>query len=269
MAERTSYRNYISYNKFKNDAGVPDDSDETKIKRAIRDASRRIEEFTGRKFIPCTATRTFDFQHGYYLWLDDDLIERTSVVNDGDTITAADILEYPPTGWTRRLEINRSSSSFFNWTSTPQQCIQVTGKWSYCDDYEDTGTTTAASLSASDTVVTVADGHQIEEGWCLLVESEQMFVSDVSINSVTVIRGVNGTTAATHATGTTIYRYQPPDDIERACYVLTARWLKRGEASWADRTGSPEAGYEIYGEMPGEVKEILLHYRWLGPEYEG
>ena len=92
MAERTSYRNYISYNKFKNDAGIPDDSDETKIKRAIRDASRRIEEFTGRKFIPFTATRTFDFQHGYYLWLDDDLIERTSVAVSYTHLTLPTIL---------------------------------------------------------------------------------------------------------------------------------------------------------------------------------
>lgn len=265
MAERTNYRAYLSWTKFKSTWGYSDDTDESTVKSTILDVSKRIEEFTRRNFIPVTESRDFDFENGYYLWLDKDLVELTSVVNDGDTIDSGDIFEYPPNeSWTRRIELDKSSGSFFDWSDTKQQCITVTGKWGFCDDYEDTGATIGETLTASDTTVTVSDGTLIEEYWSLLVGSEQMFVKDVSTNNLTVIRGTNGTTADSHSNATAIYRYMPPDDVERACYVLVARWLKRGEASWADRTGSSEAGFTIYGVMPEEVRAILSRYVWHG-----
>lgn len=273
MAVISDFRDYISYDLFKILGNIPDNNDEALIKAIIKSVSRRIEDYcNGVHFIPVTETRTFDFYNGYVLWLDKHLCYLTTLTNNGSAIASGDILEYPPSEpWTRRIEISRSSSSFFTWSDQPEQCTTVLGRWAYSEDYEDTGAALNAAISSATATTfqstpTTAD---IEEGWCALVGDEQMYVKDVTgtdgYNTVTVVRGVNGTDAATHSISTVIYRYVVPRDVEHACYVLTQRWLIRGQASWADRTGSPEAGYTMYGIMPAEVRAILDRYKWEVP----
>ena len=60
----------------------------------------------------------------------------------------------------------------------------------------------------------------------LLIESEQMYVSAVATGTATVVRGVNGTTAATHsAAAVSVAKY--PACVERACVTLAISGLSR------------------------------------------
>lgn len=63
--------------------------------------------------------------------------------------------------------------------------------------------------ASSDTVLTVGDGTQIEGNcdWVLLIDSERMLVISKAGNNITVQRGYGGTTAWSHDSGATIYRY--------------------------------------------------------------
>ncbi len=62
----------------------------------------------------------------------------------------------------------------------------------------------AAALNSSDTTFNVLDGTQLQVDDVVIVESELMLVTAISTNAITVTRGVNTTTAASHASGTAI-----------------------------------------------------------------
>lgn len=73
------------------------------------------------------------------------------------------------------------------------------------DAQSGTSSTLAEALDASETGIDVADGTLFKRGHIVKVESELMHVSSVASNTLTVIRGYAGSTAATHATSTAIY----------------------------------------------------------------
>ena len=65
-----------------------------------------------------------------------------------------------------------------------------------------------STFSDSDTTLTVTSsnpGHQIAADDFILIEEEILKVTNVSTNDLTVTRAQNGTTAATHADGTTVF----------------------------------------------------------------
>jgi len=60
----------------------------------------------------------------------------------------------------------------------------------------------------------------LSEGNTILVGTEQMYVELISTHNLTVVRGVHGTTAATHLDGVTVAAYTYPDDVMQICLDL-------------------------------------------------
>ena len=171
-------------------AGAINGSDEdTRIKRLIEAVSRRIDQETRRRFIPQTATRLYDWPpetHGpsTILWLDESLLSVTTLLSKAQdasptTIPAADYFlepqRYGPPY--NRIEIDLSSTSAFEAGATAQRSISVAGSWGYGNDTVAAGAL-AEALDATETGVDVTDASLVDVGDTLLVESEQMFVSD-------------------------------------------------------------------------------------------
>jgi len=77
------------------------------------------------------------------------------------------------------------------------------------DTVTDSTTTLAEDLDASETGVDVADGTKFAVGEYAIIDSEYMWISAINANELTVVRGVNGTAAATHASGAAIYYTTP------------------------------------------------------------
>jgi hypothetical protein len=101
----------------------------------------------------------------------------------------------------------------------------------------------ALTATQSEVSVTVDDGSRYNAGEVILVDSERMFVESISGNiltvirqydssvlaahdndtgvhvfrTLTIVRGVHGTTAAAHVQTTAITKYAPPADIETLC----------------------------------------------------
>ena len=73
------------------------------------------------------------------------------------------------------------------------------------DTYQDSGADTAEELDASETGVDVDDGTKFASETYIVIESEIMYVVSISSNTLTVVRGALGSTAATHTTDTDIY----------------------------------------------------------------
>lgn len=113
--------------------------------------------------------------------------------------------------------------------------VTIAGTWGYNADYANawlnTGQTitNAGGIDADDTTFTVTDVDAantlgftpaISAGNLLQIDSEWMQVTatNISTNTVTVLRGQNGSTAAAHNQGTAVYAYQVEESVKRATF---------------------------------------------------
>lgn len=238
-----------------------------KIDALIETASRWIEEACGTHFYPITATRYYDHpeHNSGVLKLDQWLLSISAFTteNGDEAILPADYFlmcgnTYLPPYSRIVMNIN-GDVPYLSYNGTPQRANAVTGVWGYGNDYDNTGVTLDGAISSlTATTVAVSAGEDIEVGWQLLVDNEQMFVQEKTGDNLTVLRGQGGTTAATHSTGATIYRYVPPLDIEALCGILVARLFHRGSTSWSDLTGSEARGLLL----PRQLSRL---YMWALP----
>ena len=251
---------------------------DAKLGTLIRAASRFIETELGfTYFYPVTETRYFDHpvdttKLNLDMWL---LSVTTFTTEGGDTsLSAGDY--YPTRNYGHNmlpynLVVMDQHGDYPDllWSDSLNKANAITGAWGYGNDTEDTGTTLAEDLDTSETAVDVTDGAAIKVGDTLLVGTEQMFVSaKPTTNTLTVERGDNGTTAATHDNLDSISRYYPPADIAAACGILVARLFHRGDTAWSDLVGPAEIGLRYMKPLPMEVERILNNYKleWLGPQ---
>jgi len=163
------------------------------IDKACAYGSRAVDSLLGQRegaFIPETKTRKYPWPNGkspsWVLPLDAWLLSVTSVTTEqtATTIPSADVLlepfnDGPPY---TRIEVNRASTSaaavFAAASGTPQRAIDVVGSWAYSNDTEAAGALDGALSDTTGTSVKVTNGALIEVGHSLLIDSEQMFVSE-------------------------------------------------------------------------------------------
>jgi len=213
-------------------------SDDARLLAALQAAAAQIERAAGRRFCPRRASLQHTIHYPTELILDDDLLELTTLANgDGSTIPLSNVILLPDDAPAGGLLLMGGSS--FVWTQTPVQAITVTGIWGWHDrwaaawrDSSDTVQNNPLSSSATTITVTNAGGAdstgetpRFQVGHLLKIESEYLRVLAVNTTSnvLTVLRGMNGTSAAAHAQNTPIYTYQPPADVA----AIALRW-----ASW-------------------------------------
>jgi hypothetical protein len=78
-----------------------------------------------------------------------------------------------------------------------------------------------------------------------------------------VVRGVNGTTAATHLISTAISRYLVPADVLFLCKEIATLMAHKAETGYAGRTGNAELGQVFYNDaFPRyDIERVRDHYR--------
>jgi hypothetical protein len=210
-------------------------SDDARLLAALQAAAAQIEHAAGRHFCPRKAALQHSVRYPTELLLDDDLLELTGLANsDGTTIPLNNVILLPDDAPAGGLLLTNGGS--FVWTQTPTQAITVTGIWGWHDrwasawrDAADTVQNNPLSSGASTITVADADGAdstgetpRFQVGHLLKIENEYLRVLAVNTgtNALTVLRGVNGTTAASHAQNTPIFTYQPPADVA----AIALRW---------------------------------------------
>ncbi len=214
--------------------------DDDRILQYISLASRELEKYCGkRKFYPRIETRWYNYQGAYEILVDDDLLEVTTLTSAGSTISASDYLLYPLNDYPKyQIQILKTGTAYFDYDSTLQKAISVAGTWGYHDEWDNawlnSGDTVqdTGGINATVTTVTVADigginaygfGPRFSRGQLLKIESEWLAATaiNMSTNKLTVLRGVNGSTAAPHDEDTAIYTYRVPEIVNMACMALT------------------------------------------------
>ena len=240
----------------------------------LEDVSRWIDNYCNRHFYVLEATRRFDGVGGKELAVPD-LISVSTLKTDEDqdrvfemTWASSDYLLYPlnaqpqqPWGrpYTRVLVDTEAGSklAFPGGKST----VEISGKWGFREVVEDSGAdiNEGGAFGASDATLTVTDGSKFAAGQTVLIESEQLYVVGIATNDLTVERGVNGATAASHPEGADVYIYRYPGSVVEACLLQASRlWRQRGGDLLS--TGGGRAGN---GELDPEVRRLLSHYRRL------
>lgn len=155
-------------------------------------------------------------------------------------------------------------------------------------DTASSATTLSASLDASTEIVSLTSGAAVKAGEVIRIDFERMKVLEVQSNSANVVRGwentkkathssaatvyvyrqfkvvrgVNGSTAATHAQNAVISRQVVPADINYLTRQIAALMMKKADGAFGGRSGSPESGETFYiHEFPrDEIKRIQEAY---------
>jgi len=262
-------------------------SDAGSIRRILEAVSRRIDDYCGGgTFGPLTETRFYDIGSGS---LRDSPQYQTVAITDGIKTSMSTPGVVPLDGWivspttvtaygaTDRatsetltegynadfwlmpynsapktiLKLNEDTTKGFD---AGQQTLSILGSWGYTADTVSV-TTSDAIGSTTATSASVTSAANLGPAQTILIDSEQLYITAISGNTLTVERGVNGTTAATHSGGASLYRYDYPELIVQAALDLAKIVFRDRDLGAATTIGSGEAA--ISGAA-GEINSILM-----------
>lgn len=205
--------------------------DDAILKDAIEAASGMIDNMTSKQFRVYTETLEFKAEAGGHLDIPA-LLSITTLKTDDDgdrtyentwASTDYDLLPYNAAQFGEpytRLETTPDGNYSF---PTVSKGVELDAKWGYRETLERaTSLVDDADVTASDTTLTVDAGTDFEVGETILIDSEQMYITTIASELLTVNRGVNGTTAATHANDANIDIYRYPPEIREATRVLAS-----------------------------------------------
>jgi len=262
-------------------------SDAGSIRRILEAASRRIDDYCGGgTFGPLTETRYYDIGSGSLrnspqyqtVAITDDI--KTSMSTPG--VVPLDAWMVSPTTVTSYGATDRATSEtltegyandFFlmPYNSTPktilklnedttkgfdsgQQTLSILGSWGYTADTVSV-TTSDAIASTTATSASVTSASNLGPAQTILIDSEQLYITSISGNTLTVERGVNGSTAATHSGGASLYRYDYPELIVQACLDLAKIVFRDRDLGAVTTIGSGDAAIT---SAAGEINSILM-----------
>jgi len=276
----TTLNSYATLQEFKNywlDRGGDNSvnaRDDGVIEQLLKTASRLIDSKTARHFVPYVETRYFDVPTEQsdlrVLNLDDDLLEVISIVNgDGVTIPST---EYTlrPRNRSPYLSIRLIDNSTYYWTSDgagdTHDVIAVTAIWGFHDRYAQAwtlATTAAEALDTSETGYDVTDGTVFSAGNLIRFDNELGYVSSVATNTLTIQRGTNYSTAATHLTAINIYIWQPMEETRNAvCEIANTAYKRRFGQSLSNTETITGSGIVLAPrDIPAMAQEFINTYR--------
>lgn len=143
--------------------------------------------------------------------------------------------------------------------------LNITGVWGFHRDYAnawlDSGDTVQDNpLSTSATTLTVSASSAFEEGQMLQIESEWLLIEAIpSGTTLTVKRGIHGTTAAEHVQDTQIDIYVNDEVLERLCARQVALWYAR-QGAFQDKSFD---GIGVVSYPPDLLEELTTSLREL------
>jgi hypothetical protein len=213
--------------------------------------SKIIEDKTQRTFVPYAAEKVYYFRDlvaagdwyiadgRYVLRLDEDLLAVDSIDLNGtdmdtDTYYLADMNARPNAYPYRSIVFD--SDEVPTWDTGFSTCITITGEWGVQDNssdaYETVGVLAAAVNSTTTTTLSVADASLYSVYDYIRVDDELMLVTALTTTgpapeSLTVKRGVNGFTAATHENAASITRWCVVSDVRKLATKMVAYAYQR------------------------------------------
>ena len=253
-------KSYATLTELKNFSTNTVTTNDVDLLRILEDASDEIDNLCFRHFNTWEGVQYFDGADQVFM-PDEDILSITEIDLDIDgsgsyatTLDPAnDYLVYPmggPVLYPKNMlkTTIRSSVGFF--ASGIRAGIKITGVFGYGNGLSATPyalsgavvNTGGITSSATTHALAAGMGSLFSAGMTLRIDTEQLYVSGVSSNTLTFVRGVNGTTAAAHLAAAVIYVYQYPGPVVEATILLANRDWKRKESPVQATVGSAEMG---------------------------
>ena len=168
-----------------------------------------------------------DQRYGRELHVDDLLAVTTLTNSNGTTIDAANYNLRPRNIYPRdTIELTAQSGAYWDFPYVDSSVL-VNGTWGYVPHYgthlRNSGVTVpAGNLSSGATTLTLSTGQgaNFSAGDILFVDSEAMYVTPFTVDTLVLERGQLGTTAAAHTNPTVIYIYRQLADIQMAVRLI-------------------------------------------------
>lgn len=253
-------------------------NDQTIIEQYIRVASDQVRQFCSRTFVPYIMDDVevlyAALSRYWVLNLPDDTQLVSQITGDDEAVVPSDqyrlrdyhnqLSSYPK----RYVEFSRLANIYINSSGADfAPSFSINGIWGYSNrPYEDswqTLTTLTASINASVTSVTVTSSNDLECLDYIRIEDEfmQVTANDAGTDTITVIRGVNGSTAAAHdgtVTPLDVDRWKVEDAVRDATTRLTAYLYASRQA-----TGNTIVFQDgtVASQYPALVWSSLLAYK--------
>jgi len=274
---------YTTLADLKTYLSITDANSDDMLRGFVTDASRLFDAETHRHFYPLTEVRYFDHpDNPTRLDVDDDLLDiATFTTQNGDTAVAVTDYflmcgdGYNVRPYNRLVMDTDGDVPILLFSGTPQQANAITGIWGFHEDWGnafDTVDTLAADMTASATSMTVndADGADLDGitprfkiQQTIQIGSEHLYATAVNVttNVLTVRRGVNGTTAAVHATDDDVKVFRPVEDVGRAVKRLAAWLYAQRDTPYTPRIETEVGTVIIPESAPSDVKLVALRYK--------
>ena len=273
---------YVSLDMFKSSGvlNITGTGDDSRLRALLENVSQVIDRFSNRHFYGLNATLKFDGDGTGQLLVpdlisvdasglktDDDkdrTFETTWATTDylllpsnADPATAANPRSRPYV----KIEVDTDAGTKADWPAG-RQTVQIAGQWGWWRHLKRATETANTVADARTTSVTVSSRTDVVAGHTLLIDSEQMYVQSYSGNTLTVVRGANATTAASHSGGAAIDIYDYPGPIAEATIIQAARLWTRKDSAFAAVTGFPETGQtKTSSRLDQDVQLLLGQYK--------
>lgn len=273
---------YVTLDVFKGTGtlNITGTGDDTRLLSLLESAGRMVDRYCNRHFYVLEATRKFDGAGTASLLLPDLVSVDTSGLKTDDnkdrtfetTWATTDYLllpsnadpanaEDPGSRPYARIEVDTDAGTKAAWPAG-RQTVQIAGQWGWWRHLKRASETANAVADATTTSVVVSSRSDVEAGHTLLIDTEQLYLRSYSTNTLTVDRGVNGTTAAAHSGGAAIDIYEYPGPITEAVVIQAARLWKRRDAVFSSTAQNPETGrFGVASGMDADVALLLGQYR--------
>ena len=265
---------YIPLTRIKAELGITKNESDDLLLSNVEAASRQIDSIAGRHFFSLSATRHYDAATQSEVFTDD-LIAVDSLVtdSDGDGIyeqdwSPEDYLLYPlnaeadsPHSLARpytRIVARRG----FVFPGLPTG-VRVSGVFGYSRRAVWAPESLSANVTPADSSFDLKGGEEIQAGHTVLVGLEQMYVRSRAGDTLTVERGVNGTTPDDHPADTAIAQYVYPDGVSQSTLIVASRTWRRRRYGYANAQGSPDGTFRSWKATDPDVESMMGQYRKL------
>jgi len=249
-----------------------DATDDTVLEKLIQAASRYIDNKSLRTFHPRIETRNYDIPDSEELRLDDDLLEVTQFLNGDDTtISSSDYILLPANHYPKyAIKLRPATTVYWELDTTygNEQVLALSAVWGYHNRYSqrawtNAGTLGAAISSTTTLTATLTAGHACVTGQIWRIDNELLNGSIASNTATFIVRGDNGSTAATHTNGATVYYWNPQDDVKEAAIMLVSSLEKRraGESISSDTIATAAGVLITPRDVPGYTSDVIANYK--------
>ena len=261
---------FISRDALKDRLGDTLTTDDVAYRAILEAVSRRIEHETSQRFQVHTATRYLSATWTNSLMLRTGMLSVTTLKTDDDgdrtyettwATTDYDLIPLNAVGDLKpftSLDVAPAGTKTF---PVHTRSTELVGSWGYFQDLETVSSALNEALDSSETAVDVVSGAAYEVLQTILIDTEQMYITAISTNTLTVERAVNGTTAATHDNGAAIQRYRYPSPIVEAAAISAVRIFRRKDTPFGVVGGSDLSFPRNIPEMDPDVKRLIAPYR--------